>query len=164
MEYVTVYNLCFPFGRDFTELSLRRLCKSTHNCLPDVICFVDYNIGLLLYSDALEVQNAVVNLDGVSFCGRVIRVNVGLPPFHLKKFMHSFLPTSILYFKSLTFNQFIFIKRLNGVVATEFDATRGCLVKTKDAFIGWVIQKFLLLQEGRESSEPVGIFLRLRGV
>lgn len=144
MELVTIYNLSFPFGVEFTELSLLRLCKCVHRELPEVYGFFDYNIFFLRYSDPFELQNAIVYFDGYPLFGKSLRATAGPPPFYSKAFMRSLLPTRFLHVKTLTLDQFISIRQMNGTVTTQFDGFNNCLILMKDPFFSWIIQTFVL--------------------
>lgn len=157
MELVTVYNLSFTFGHEFTKLSLLRLCMSWHKDVPELILIPDFRVGLLKFSDTFQVQTAIVNLDGAPFLGKALCVNAGPPLFCQRKYIYSYFPTNVLYFKNLSLRELVIIRRLKGVIATSMYLKNEWLVVIKDSFLAWRIQKIFYEQRRRESM-PNAVF------
>lgn len=159
MELITLYNLSFTFGHEFTMLSLLRLCMSRHKGVPELILIPDFQLGLLKFSDTFQVQTAIVNLDGTPFLGKTLYAKAGPPPFYPRKYIYSCFPTNILYFKNLNLRELVFIRGLKGVITTNMNIKDEWLVVIKDSFLAWRIQKLFFEQRRRESTPNPIYFL-----
>lgn len=146
MNFLTVVNVAFPFGAEFSRLSLKRVLASKGIVPNDILLDIGSSRALVSCKDSFSTQVSVLAIDGFVLFGKVLQCFVGAAPFiGTSEYFITHHPTSILLVKNVSLlNILIWSRRVGGVRTVVPISWSDCVVVTDGVTRAKAVRKLLV--------------------
>lgn len=161
MDFLTITNVAFPFGVEFSRLSLKRILVSKGIIPDDILLDIGSSTALVSCKDSFSTQVSVITIDGLILFGQVLRCCIGAAPFiGASKYFITHHSSSILFVKQFSLLEvLLWARRMKGVITVIPITSSDGVVVTESIATAVEIRNFLI---DKFSSEGVCIVFARR--